>query len=179
MHLSRCVCLKHMIRIWWLFYFLGMTASEMCILFILLFQAEIFQEFTLKDDLVGFQVNLTVLLDCLNIFGASTVPGKKKHPENLSKKIVNQMWSIILVCFNHFHILFFPRKCSHSQSLLQEYRQPCGCATEDMVTRLPCFWRRVELWLCARSTHRNQRSQLTLTSAAPMSQTRLNYFIAL
>lgn len=45
-------------------------------LIILLFQADIFQEFTLKDDLVGFQVNLTVLLDCLNIFGASTVPGK-------------------------------------------------------------------------------------------------------
>lgn len=40
------------------------------------FQADIFQEFTLKDDLVGFQVNLTVLLDCLNIFGASTAPGK-------------------------------------------------------------------------------------------------------
>lgn len=41
-----------------------------------LFQAEIFQEFTLRDDLVGFQVNLTVLLDCLNIFGGSAVPGK-------------------------------------------------------------------------------------------------------
>lgn len=38
-------------------------------------QAEIFQEFTIRDDLVGFQVNLTVLLDCLNIFGGSTVPG--------------------------------------------------------------------------------------------------------
>ncbi|CAL1567574.1 unnamed protein product [Knipowitschia caucasica] len=38
-------------------------------------QAEIFQEFTIKEDLVGFQVNLTVLLDCLNIFGGSTVPG--------------------------------------------------------------------------------------------------------
>ncbi|KAJ0047392.1 hypothetical protein NL108_002067, partial [Boleophthalmus pectinirostris] len=37
--------------------------------------AEIFQEFTIKDDLVGFQVNLTVLLDCLNIFGGTTVPG--------------------------------------------------------------------------------------------------------
>lgn len=38
-------------------------------------QADIFQEFTIKDDLVGFQVNLTVLLDCLNIFGGSSVPG--------------------------------------------------------------------------------------------------------
>lgn len=45
--------------------------------FFLLFQAEIFQEFTIKEDLVGFQVNLTVLLDCLNIFGGSTVPGKE------------------------------------------------------------------------------------------------------
>lgn len=53
-----------------------MTASERWILSsVLLFQADIFQEFTLKDDLVGFQVNLTVLLDCLNIFGTSTVPG--------------------------------------------------------------------------------------------------------
>lgn len=38
-------------------------------------QAEIFQEYTIKEDLVGFQVNLTVLLDCLNIFGGSTVLG--------------------------------------------------------------------------------------------------------
>lgn len=41
-----------------------------------LFQADIFQEFTIREDLVGFQVNLTVLLDCLNIFGGSTVAGK-------------------------------------------------------------------------------------------------------
>lgn len=41
-------------------------------------QADIFQEFTIKEDLVGFQVNLTVLLDCLNIFGGSTVQGKDK-----------------------------------------------------------------------------------------------------
>lgn len=38
-------------------------------------QVEVFQEFTIKEDLVGFQVNLTVLLDCLNIFGGSTAPG--------------------------------------------------------------------------------------------------------
>uniref|UniRef100_A0A672YYT9 RAD1 homolog (S. pombe) n=1 Tax=Sphaeramia orbicularis TaxID=375764 RepID=A0A672YYT9_9TELE len=38
-------------------------------------QAEIFQEFTIREDLVGFQVNLTVLLDCLNIFGGTTVTG--------------------------------------------------------------------------------------------------------
>ncbi|KAG7269829.1 hypothetical protein CRUP_032352 [Coryphaenoides rupestris] len=38
-------------------------------------KADIFQEFTIKEDSVGFQVNLTVLLDCLTIFGGSTVPG--------------------------------------------------------------------------------------------------------
>ncbi|XP_031433268.1 cell cycle checkpoint protein RAD1 [Clupea harengus] len=38
-------------------------------------QAEIFQEFVMKEDSVGFQINLTVLLDCLTIFGGSTVPG--------------------------------------------------------------------------------------------------------
>ncbi|XP_047229063.1 cell cycle checkpoint protein RAD1 [Girardinichthys multiradiatus] len=36
-------------------------------------QADIFQEFTLKEDSVVFQINLTVLLDCLNIFGGSSV----------------------------------------------------------------------------------------------------------
>lgn len=44
-----------------------------------LFQAEIFQEFTLREDLVGFQVSLTVLLDCLNIFGGSALPGTKSE----------------------------------------------------------------------------------------------------
>ncbi|KAK5603017.1 ssDNA endodeoxyribonuclease [Crenichthys baileyi] len=38
-------------------------------------QADIFQEFTLKEDSVVFQINLTVLLDCLNIFGGSSVGG--------------------------------------------------------------------------------------------------------
>uniref|UniRef100_H3BWC7 RAD1 homolog (S. pombe) n=1 Tax=Tetraodon nigroviridis TaxID=99883 RepID=H3BWC7_TETNG len=37
-------------------------------------QADIFQEFTIREDLVGFQINLTVLLDCLNIFGGSPMP---------------------------------------------------------------------------------------------------------
>lgn len=68
-----------------------------------------------------------------------------------------------MICFGN---------CSHGHTVLQDYQQPCGCATEDMVTHWPCFWRRVESWPCARSTHKNQRSQLTLTSAAPMSQTR-------
>lgn len=45
---------------------------------VILFQAEIFQEFTIKEDSVGFQVNLTVLLDCLTIFGGSTVPGNEE-----------------------------------------------------------------------------------------------------
>ncbi|XP_061656441.1 cell cycle checkpoint protein RAD1 [Syngnathoides biaculeatus] len=38
-------------------------------------QAEIFQEFTIKEDMVSLQINLTVLLDCLSIFGGNTVPG--------------------------------------------------------------------------------------------------------
>ncbi|RVE65903.1 hypothetical protein OJAV_G00121390 [Oryzias javanicus] len=38
-------------------------------------QAGIFQEFTMKEDLVAFQINLTVLLDCLNIFGGMPVAG--------------------------------------------------------------------------------------------------------
>ncbi|XP_012724437.1 cell cycle checkpoint protein RAD1-like [Fundulus heteroclitus] len=38
-------------------------------------QADIFQEFTLKDDIVVFQINLTVLLDCLNIFGGTPAAG--------------------------------------------------------------------------------------------------------
>lgn len=42
------------------------------------FQAEIFQEFNIREDLVSFQVNLTVLLDCLNIFGGSAVSGEVK-----------------------------------------------------------------------------------------------------
>ncbi|XP_077593891.1 cell cycle checkpoint protein RAD1 isoform X1 [Stigmatopora nigra] len=38
-------------------------------------QAEIFQEFTITEDQVGLQINLTVLQDCLSIFGGTTVPG--------------------------------------------------------------------------------------------------------
>ncbi|KAJ8338976.1 hypothetical protein SKAU_G00357620 [Synaphobranchus kaupii] len=38
-------------------------------------QAEIFQEYTIQEDSVSFQVNLTVLLDCLTIFGGNTGPG--------------------------------------------------------------------------------------------------------
>ncbi|KAM4050594.1 cell cycle checkpoint protein RAD1 [Anomaloglossus baeobatrachus] len=37
-------------------------------------QAGIFQEFTVREDSVVFRINLTVLLDCLTIFGASAVP---------------------------------------------------------------------------------------------------------
>ncbi|XP_069820873.1 cell cycle checkpoint protein RAD1 [Dendropsophus ebraccatus] len=37
-------------------------------------QAGIFQEFNVREDSVVFRVNLTVLLDCLSIFGASAAP---------------------------------------------------------------------------------------------------------
>ncbi|XP_028828715.1 cell cycle checkpoint protein RAD1 isoform X2 [Denticeps clupeoides] len=38
-------------------------------------QTDVFQEFALREESVGFQVNLTVLLDCLAIFGCSSAPG--------------------------------------------------------------------------------------------------------
>lgn len=99
MPLSRCDCFKYIIHIV-LFYTVGwlyLKAAEYWII-IFLFQADIFQEFILKEDLVGFQVNLTVLLDCLNIFGMSAVPGKKPV-WNLNKKIESQMWSLIPAFF--------------------------------------------------------------------------------
>ncbi|XP_040194182.1 cell cycle checkpoint protein RAD1 [Rana temporaria] len=37
-------------------------------------QAGIFQEFSVQEESVIFRINLTVLLDCLTIFGASAVP---------------------------------------------------------------------------------------------------------
>ncbi|XP_066458550.1 cell cycle checkpoint protein RAD1 [Eleutherodactylus coqui] len=37
-------------------------------------QAGIFQEFSVREDSVVFRINLTVLLDCLTIFGSSAVP---------------------------------------------------------------------------------------------------------
>ncbi|XP_056401709.1 cell cycle checkpoint protein RAD1 isoform X3 [Hyla sarda] len=37
-------------------------------------QAGIFQEFNIREDSVVFRINLTVLLDCLTIFGAGAVP---------------------------------------------------------------------------------------------------------
>ncbi|KAG8512665.1 Cell cycle checkpoint protein RAD1 [Galemys pyrenaicus] len=38
-------------------------------------QAGIFQEFTIQEESVTFRINLTVLLDCLSIFGSSPMPG--------------------------------------------------------------------------------------------------------
>ncbi|KAM6230552.1 cell cycle checkpoint protein RAD1 [Porphyrio hochstetteri] len=38
-------------------------------------QAEIFQEFTLLEESVTLRINLSVLLDCLTIFGTSSSPG--------------------------------------------------------------------------------------------------------
>nr|XP_033788890.1 cell cycle checkpoint protein RAD1 [Geotrypetes seraphini]XP_033788900.1 cell cycle checkpoint protein RAD1 [Geotrypetes seraphini]XP_033788907.1 cell cycle checkpoint protein RAD1 [Geotrypetes seraphini]XP_033788916.1 cell cycle checkpoint protein RAD1 [Geotrypetes seraphini] len=37
-------------------------------------QAGIFQEYTIKEDSVVFRINLTVLLDCLTIFGTNALP---------------------------------------------------------------------------------------------------------
>uniref|UniRef100_A0A8C5LU81 Cell cycle checkpoint protein RAD1 n=1 Tax=Leptobrachium leishanense TaxID=445787 RepID=A0A8C5LU81_9ANUR len=38
-------------------------------------QAGIFQEFNISEESVMFRINLTVLLDCLSIFGTSAAPG--------------------------------------------------------------------------------------------------------
>ncbi|ELT99083.1 hypothetical protein CAPTEDRAFT_116275 [Capitella teleta] len=38
-------------------------------------QSSLFQEFVIKEEQVTFKINLTVLLECLNIFGASSIPG--------------------------------------------------------------------------------------------------------
>ncbi|XP_029861200.1 cell cycle checkpoint protein RAD1 [Aquila chrysaetos chrysaetos] len=40
-----------------------------------LLQAEIFQEFAVQEESVTFRINLSVLLDCLTIFGTSALPG--------------------------------------------------------------------------------------------------------
>ncbi|XP_050185798.1 cell cycle checkpoint protein RAD1 [Myiozetetes cayanensis] len=37
--------------------------------------AEIFQEFAVQEESVMFRINLSVLLDCLTIFGTSSLPG--------------------------------------------------------------------------------------------------------
>lgn len=38
-------------------------------------QAEIFQEFSVQEEPVMFRISLSVLLDCLTIFGTSSLPG--------------------------------------------------------------------------------------------------------
>ncbi|CAH6787367.1 cell cycle checkpoint protein RAD1 [Phodopus roborovskii] len=38
-------------------------------------QAEVFQEFITREESVTFRINLTILLDCLSIFGSSPTPG--------------------------------------------------------------------------------------------------------
>ncbi|XP_070541708.1 cell cycle checkpoint protein RAD1-like [Ptychodera flava] len=38
-------------------------------------QAGIFQEFILREESATFKIDLTVLLECLNIFGTSNIPG--------------------------------------------------------------------------------------------------------
>lgn len=46
------------------------------LIYFIFFQASIFQEFRIEEDSVIFLINLTVLLDCLTIFSASSLPGK-------------------------------------------------------------------------------------------------------
>ncbi|XP_046562563.1 cell cycle checkpoint protein RAD1-like [Haliotis rubra] len=38
-------------------------------------QEAIFHEFSIKEDQITFKINLTVLLECLTIFGSSNIPG--------------------------------------------------------------------------------------------------------
>lgn len=38
-------------------------------------QAGIFQEFVVREESVMFRINLSVLLDCLTIFGTNSLPG--------------------------------------------------------------------------------------------------------
>ncbi|XP_013916669.1 PREDICTED: cell cycle checkpoint protein RAD1 [Thamnophis sirtalis] len=38
-------------------------------------QAGIFQEFVVQEESVMFRINLSVLLDCLTIFGTNSLPG--------------------------------------------------------------------------------------------------------
>lgn len=35
-----------------------------------------FQEFVIQEESVTFRINLTILLDCLSIFGSSPTPGE-------------------------------------------------------------------------------------------------------
>lgn len=51
--------------------------SEVSFFNMLIFsQAGIFQEFKVQEEPVTFRINLTVLLDCLSIFGSSPMPGE-------------------------------------------------------------------------------------------------------
>jgi len=38
-------------------------------------QADMFQQFVLSEEMISFKISLTVLLDCLNIFGSGGTPG--------------------------------------------------------------------------------------------------------
>lgn len=43
-----------------------------CVLANAFIQAALFQQFTLREEQITFKINLTVLMECLNIFGTST-----------------------------------------------------------------------------------------------------------
>lgn len=50
-------------------------------------QAGIFQEFIVQEESVTFRINLTVLLDCLSIFGSSPMPGEPFYHYNDTKAL--------------------------------------------------------------------------------------------
>lgn len=54
-------------------------------------QAGIFQEFIVQEESVTFRINLTVLLDCLSIFGSSPTPGEPFYYYNDTKALYR--WS--------------------------------------------------------------------------------------
>ena len=50
-------------------------------------QAGIFQEFKVQEEPVTFRINLTILLDCLSIFGSNPVPGEPFYCYNDTKTL--------------------------------------------------------------------------------------------
>lgn len=102
-------------------------------------QADIFQEYIIKEDAVGFQVNLTVLLDCLTIFGGSTVPG------------VYYNCDPVFFFFLKFNII-----CCYL--IIKVCAPPWECATMDMDIHWLCSWRKVVWSPYARLTHRSPRN---------------------
>lgn len=75
-------------------------------------QAGIFQEFIVQEESVTFRINLTVLLDCLSIFGSSPMPGEPFYYHNDKKQMLRKIqerllevrnisWNSFLTGYNH------------------------------------------------------------------------------